>query len=284
MLPEFLQSSYARYKADTNTFATWLLETANQCGYQPPTLSATISTAKKGKRKGNNDGSIADPLHYHATTKDLQKLAEVVAGSAVMVPNSVLTIAKRAVKLRKAVTSWFLGKGSSTDNKRHAHFITTLETICETLEWKTNQPLKPDAKQPPPNSETQSDDAEADRFLNKFAVLNVEEPQDTATQTQPASAESKKIVKVTVEEEEEEDSEAADPYLSQLFFKTLCLFQDLNNMRVFISMTWSEYRDKKIDLMNAAVVTDSALRLAKDLVQEVDADWRTSLTGKSDNA
>lgn len=281
MLPEFLQSSYTRYKADTNTFATWLLETANQCGYRPPALSATISTAEKGKRRGKSDGLVANPLHYSATTKDLQKLAEVVANSAVTVPKSVLTIAKRAIKLRKAVTSWFLGQGNSANNKRHAHFITALEQICETLEWKTNQPSKPDAKQPPPTSEAQSDDADADRFLNKFAVLTVEEPQDTAAQTQPTPAESKKFVKVTVVEED--DNEAPDSYLGQLFFKTLCLLQDLNNMRIFISMTWSEYRDKKIDLMNAAVVTDSALQLARDLVQEVEADWRPSLTGKGDD-
>lgn len=30
--------------------------------------------------------------------------------------------------------------------------------------------------------------------------------------------------------------------------------------------------------MNAAVVTDSALQLTRDLVEEVEADWRTSLT------
>ncbi|EER29844.1 hypothetical protein CPC735_011620 [Coccidioides posadasii C735 delta SOWgp] len=278
MLPEYLQSSYTRYKADTNTFAAWLLETANQCGYRLPALSAT---AEKGKRKGKNDGLVADPVHYSATTKDLQKLAEVVASSAVTVPKSVLTIAKRAIKLRRAVTSWFLGQGDSTDNKHHAHFITVLEQICETLEWNTSKPSKPDAKKPSPTSEAQSDDADADRFLNKFAVLTVEEPQDTAAQTQPMPAESKRIVNVTVVEED--DNEAADLYLSQLFFKTLCLFQDLNNMRIFISMTWSEYRDKKIDLMNAAVVTDSALQLARDLVQEVEADWHTSLTGKRDN-
>lgn len=145
--PEFFQSSYARYKADTNTFATWLLETANQCGYQPPGLVAAIPTVEKGKHKGKHHDSDADPLQYSATTKDLQKLAEVVASSALTVPNSVLTIAKRAIKLRKAVTSWFLGRGDSANNKRHAHFITVLEQICDNLEWKTNQPSKPDAKQ-----------------------------------------------------------------------------------------------------------------------------------------
>ena len=197
---------------------------------------------------------MADPLHFNATTKDLQKFAEVVASSAITVPKSVLTIAKRAIKLRKTVTSWFLGQGDSTGNKRHGYFITALEQICETLEWKTNQPSNPDANQPPPTSEAQNDDADADKFLTKFAVLTVEEPQDTA-QTQPTPAESKKIVKVTVDEED--DYGAAESYLSHLFFKTLYLLQDLNNMRIFISMTWSEYRDKKIDLMNAALVTDN---------------------------
>ncbi|RAH42005.1 uncharacterized protein BO95DRAFT_467333 [Aspergillus brunneoviolaceus CBS 621.78] len=261
MLPDFLQSSYARYKADTNTFATWLLETANRCGYQPPTLSATLPTAtKRDKRKGKKGDSDAEPVQYSATTKDLQKFAEVVAVSALPVPKSVLALAKRAIKLRKAVTSWFLGQGDSATNKRHAHFITALEQICETLEWKTNQSsTKPDAKQP------QADDVDADQFLNRFAVLTVEEPKDTAP-SQPKPTVSKKLVKVTVNEEEDEDEDAADSYLGQLFFKTLCLLQDLDNMRKFISITWAEYHEKKIDLMNAAV--------------EVEADWRTSLSGR----
>jgi hypothetical protein len=269
MLPEYLQSSYARYKADTDTFATWLLETANRYGYQP-TLSAAVPALKKGKRKGKNDDSDADRLHYSATTKDLQKLAEVVTSSSVTVPNSILTIAKRAIKLRKAVNSWFLGQGDSAQNKRHTHFITTLEQICENLQWKTNQHSKADAKQSPPTPEAQS---ENEMFRNKFAVLTVEEPQNTA-QAPPTPRGPKRIVKVTIVEED--DNESADSYLGQLFFKTLCLLQDLNNIRMFISITWSEYRDKKIDLMNAAVLTDSALQLTRDLVEEVEADWRTS--------
>jgi hypothetical protein len=286
MLPEFLQSSYARYKADTNTFATWLLETANQCGYQPPTLSAAVPPAKRGKQKGKKgDSDAADAVPYSVTTKDLQKLADVVAESALTVPRSVLTIAKRAIKLRKTVTSWFLGQGDSASDKRHAHFITALEKICETLEWKLNQTgSKPDTrKSPQPTTvDEQSDDAEAAAFLNKFAVLTVEEPQDTAAPTQPTTAGSKTLVKVKVVEEDE--NQAADLYLGHLFFKTLCLLQDLQNMRNFLSITWAEYRDGKIDLMNAAVVTDSALQLARDLIKDLEADWRKSLpSDRKDN-
>ncbi|PYH44756.1 uncharacterized protein BP01DRAFT_374453 [Aspergillus saccharolyticus JOP 1030-1] len=269
MLPKFLQSSYARYKADTNTSVTWLLETANRCGYHPPTLSATPPTTKsKEKFNSKSDDSDLEPLQSTATTKDLQKFAEIVAGSALPVPKSILTLAKRAIKLRKEVTSWFLGKGDSANNESHAHFITALEEICDILEWKTHWPSKPDAKQPPPTSPSQTDDIKTDWNTNKFAVLTVEEPQETA-QTQLKSEELKKIVQVTVNEED--DEKAADADL------------DLHDMRNFISFTLSEYRDKKVDLMSAEIVTDSALQLARDLVEEVEADWRTSLSGQGDD-
>lgn len=91
--------------------------------------------------------------------------------------------------------------------------------------------LKPDAQKPPRTSEVQSDDGGAESFLtNKFAALSVEEPKDIAP-TEPTPAGLKKVV------DEEDDDEAANPYLNQLFFKTLCLLQDLENIRGCISIT-----------------------------------------------
>lgn len=69
-----------------------------------------------------------------------------------------------------------------------------------------------------------------------------------------------------------------DVYLSHLYFKAHCLFQDLHNMRTLITQTWSEYYDNKLDAMNAAVVTDNALQLARDLIEDVVADWPDSQT------
>lgn len=262
MLPEFLQSSYARYKDDTNSFATWLLEAAKKCGYQPDDPVSTAPPKKKGKE-------IPRQIKYTTTIKDLRSLAQIVAKSAVNIPTPVLAIAKRAIKARKDVTSWFLGRGNDGSNRKHAHFISVLEEICETLEWKSTPINNSSRNSEPSPSVSKSDDHEVDieTWLNRFAVLTVEEPQDVP-QTPPRPTE---IVKVEVVEEDAEDEEEA--YLSQLFFKAYCLFQDLHNMRNFISQTWSEYRDNKIDLMNAAVVTDSALQLARDMVQEVVAGW-----------
>ncbi|TGO42342.1 hypothetical protein BHYA_0009g00210 [Botrytis hyacinthi] len=58
MLPSYLAGSYRRYKQDNNVFATWLLNTADTCGYNPgyddetpkPQL-AQPSTRLKGKAR-----------------------------------------------------------------------------------------------------------------------------------------------------------------------------------------------------------------------------------------
>lgn len=280
MLPRYLQSSYTRYKDDTNSFATWLLEAATKCGHRPDGLVSSPPSLKKGKGKGRSKAkskvgganASTKPIQYNATIKELQMLAEVVAESTLVVPKQILVIAKRAIKLRRQVTSWFLGQGDSENNKRHEHFISALEKVCETLEWKICESANKDAGKQPAEDHYDESDADLDMFLNRFAVLTVEEPQESEL-SQPASPESQQIVKVELVENEEEEQDATEAGLAYMFFKTLCLFRDLHNMRAFISQTWSEYRDKKIDLMNASVVTDGALQLARDLVQEVMDDY-----------
>ncbi|KAJ5777259.1 hypothetical protein N7520_000505 [Penicillium odoratum] len=273
MLPNFLQSSYRRYKDDTNSFATWLLEAAGKCGYRPTTLPSTAASHNRGKSKSKNNAVNSNPVQYSASLKDLQIFAEIIAKSSLAVPEPVLIIAKRAIKLRKEVTSWFLGQGNSdNNNKRHSHFISVLEDICDSLEWKIKKPLNPDGQGSPSTPGT-SPNADIDTFMNKFAVLTVEEPEEHDPNETP-STERKELVKVEVIENVEEESD--DAFVSHLFFKACCLFQDLQMMRETISQTWSDYRDLKIDLMNAAVVTDSALQIARDLVEEVVADCRTS--------
>ncbi|KAJ5203160.1 hypothetical protein N7449_005239 [Penicillium cf. viridicatum] len=261
MLPQFLQSSYTRYKDDTNNFATWLLKAASKCGYQPHGFTSTAPTLKKAKSKSKNKAANdSDPVQYTTTIKDLQLLADVVAKSALTVPKTVLIIAKRAIKLRKHVTSWFLGQGDSESNKRHAHFISALEKVCETLEWKMNKSSNQDGEQPAPTSEAGGGDADLDMFLNKFAVLTVEEPQESQ-QGQRKSAELKKVVKVELVENDED--EATDSICTTCGHSSLIPGQNT---------------EIRIDLMNAAVVTDSALQHARDLVQEVVDDWSTSTT------
>ncbi|OQE31049.1 hypothetical protein PENFLA_c002G09160 [Penicillium flavigenum] len=125
-----------------------------------------------------------------------------------------------------------------------------------------NNPSNRDNEQSP-NHEAGGGNTNLDMFVNKFSVLAVEEPQEPQ-QGQRKSPELKNVVKVELVNNDED--EATDSHCRLILFKAYCLFQDLYKMRAFISYTWSEYRDKKIDLMNAAVMTDSALQLRVSLL------------------
>lgn len=276
MLPESLKSSYAQYKDDTDRFATWLLAAAEKCGHQAnlglagdPANSINSSTRAKGKAKAKSTPIL--PLKYKATVSELRTLGDVVAKSSLKIPDSILAVARRAVALRKHATLWFLGKGDSASNKRHAHFVQVLEEICESLEWRTNDPSPkggsdPSAATPTPaNSKTDAKTA-GEAWINQFATLTVEEPEEILEQSDG----SKQLTRVEVVQEDDVDPKDPEQiHLSHAFFRAFCLFRDLHNMRDFMLQTWEEYRDNKLDLMTASIVTDTALQLAKAAIEEL---------------
>ncbi|KAK5266969.1 hypothetical protein LTR99_006073 [Exophiala xenobiotica] len=274
MLPDFLKDSYKQYKTDTVRFATWLVNVAKKCGYEPEDLTPTpsLDANGKGKRKKNTNQSKApEPEKYQISIRELCKVAQAVSKSTVKVPTSVLAVAKRAITLRKDVTSYFVGQGNAASNQRHAHFIEVMEDICKSLEWDdegTSAAAKKDDKGVDlPNNAGENADDQA--WLNRFAALTVEDIEDT---TETVSERSEMVKVVAVEDEEAADPDDDEAYLSHAFFRVFCLFHDLQKWRKFLSETWTEYGDRKVDLMTASVVTDNALQLARELIQEVVAD------------
>ncbi|KAI3396237.1 hypothetical protein diail_12381 [Diaporthe ilicicola] len=283
MLPDSLKSSYAQYKDDTDRFATWLLRAAEKCGYQssrllaadpPNSINGPANAKGKAKAKAKAKAKSAPllPLKYKATVSELRSLGQVVAKSSVKVPTPILAVARRAVTLRKDAASWFVGKGDTPSNKRHAHFVEVLEEICESLEWRTNGASRAD-----PESDTRSATATRtnaatsaetydEAWINQFATLTVEEPEETPEPSDP----SKQLVQVELVEEVDVDAEEPEQkHLSHAYFRVFCLFRDLQNMRAFILQTWEEYRDSKLDIMTASVVTDTAMQLARAAAEDL---------------
>lgn len=52
MFPEGLDSRYKRYKADSQAVASWLVTTAEKCGYQLPPSEKTKTSTKSPRLKG----------------------------------------------------------------------------------------------------------------------------------------------------------------------------------------------------------------------------------------
>ena len=241
MLPDFLKDSYKQYKADTDRFATWLVNVAKKCAYEPDDLTPILSldTNGKGRRKKNTNQSKApEPEKYQVSIRELCKLGQAVSKSTVKVPTSVLAVAKRAITLRKDVTSYFVGQGSGASNQRHAHFIEVMEDICKSLEWEdadTPASARKDDKgvDLPVNAGENADDQ---AWLNRFAALTVEDIEDI---TETVSERSEMVQVVAVEDEEAADPDDDEAYLSHAFFRVFCLFHDLRKWRKFLSETVS---------------------------------------------
>jgi hypothetical protein len=147
------------------------------------------------------------------------------------VPTAGLTVACRAVTLRKDAASWFTGKGDTESNKRHAHFVEVLEEFCESLEWRTKIP----------------------------------EPRDSTKQVAKVEIVEEFDVNAADKQQGEELKQ-----LSHAYFGIFCLFRDLQNMRDFIRRTWEDYRDNKLDAMAASVVTDTVLQLARAAAEDLE--------------
>lgn len=162
MLPEFLTSSYKRYKEDTSVFTTWLSQTAKACGYRPstkpntaPTATANISKGPrlKGKErklakeaaKAKGNGKLPVPstddepasVKYTVTTEEILKQATMIvdSGKCISMPRDVQKVADRAIQARQRCADWFQQAGGENDSATdgHGHFIQVLKKVFHML-------------------------------------------------------------------------------------------------------------------------------------------------------
>ena len=179
-------------------------------------------------------GSGPRQAKHRATVGELLKFARAVSDSPIKAPASVLDIAKRAIALRKDVTSWFLGRGPDVANESHAYFIQAMEEICDLLSWDAVEARAPTNSVNTDTASAGADNAaESQAWANRFAALSAEDiedgPDTVATDTD--------IIYVEAVERDLEDE--AEAYLSHGFFRLFCLFRDLHNWRSFLSDTVS---------------------------------------------
>ncbi|SMQ45359.1 unnamed protein product [Zymoseptoria tritici ST99CH_3D7] len=133
----------------------------------------------------------------------------------------------------------------------HQHFITVLGTVLLTLH----------AAQEP---ETQGGDAPRS-MGNMFALLAVEEPSESPPSTRGKKAATKPFKSASTMQFELEQTEEDAMSAIAMFFK------DVNAVRKNIQGVWKDYREGKVDVMSAAVTTDTAFTLLRhscDSIQE----------------
>lgn len=261
-LPAALISTYAQYKHDTDAVASWLATTAKANGYPKPfsddEKTPAGSARSKGKARKAPKAKKAPSTFkkYIIAIKDFVPLAEFIVGKTppISIPASFNTTIDRVIAARGGFANDLAGQEKhikdDASDRRHGYFVDVLKQV--------RQLLKPDVEPTMPETPSAGSDASSDPLSNRFAGLKIYEPSDKFLETPPAAPTQDKNVVY--------EAETSTTLYDALFAYTL-LFNDLQVIRSHIEVIWKDYRDRALDLVAASIATDTAIDLAREVIE-----------------
>ncbi|KAK9322283.1 hypothetical protein V1517DRAFT_140982 [Lipomyces orientalis] len=285
MIPASLVSIYQRYKQDTDSVASWLASTAKACGYPADLLASKswdVPPPKSGRLKGKarKDAQAAGTAgsrkasKYIVALKDFLPLARFIAQyrePGVSVPDSFSTIINRLITTRSEFGKLMDDHGAKPDpeaDQKHSYFVGILEAVREAVRPRMTTPAATATAEAATEAKAaeSGDDAMAKLVTNRFAVLSVEEPSQAfiepflnAPPERPKPRDDDPIV-----------YEAEAPKsLEDIMFSFTVMVNDLNRIRSRIQWIWSSHRDGLFDLAASAVATNTAISLARGLIEDI---------------
>ncbi|KAI4862595.1 hypothetical protein F4820DRAFT_429953, partial [Hypoxylon rubiginosum] len=279
MLPLNLVSTYQGYKHDTDSIAAWLASTAKSCGYASDLVTAgpankTTSARLKGKARAaakKKNASAAKPAaksavipKYTIKIKDFVPLAEFIASQRdVSIPTSLITTLRRVIAIRGGFGDKLAENGAVRDelnDQKHGYFVRILRKVRDVLQPRTKPSKTTSASK---DTGDRADSAATDEFVNQFAALKMYEPSedfmDAPDIERPKPSEG---TNVTYEAE-------SLTSLEDVLIATTMLINDLNVIRSRVEWIWSNWRDGFFDLAAAAIATNTAIDLARNLMDDV---------------
>lgn len=281
MLPPSLVSVYQKYKEDTNAVAAWLASTAKSRGYDSTGGAASSSTTTapssskrlKGKARKDAKAALQQSLvsstnpsgpEYVIALSDFVPLAKFIAGCkkpAIPAPLSFTNTLNRVISTRSGFTKKLATIRDDTDassDSTHAYFVRVLEEVREVLKPR-GAPAAPD----PPILVASSSPGAVGEIGGRFAGLSVEDPSEAFLNApdieRPTPAENDKA------------TYKAEPHqeLTEILFAYNLLLGDLNEIRSRILGVWHTYKDDMIDMITAAIASNTACDLARELIEEM---------------
>ncbi|KAI2627114.1 hypothetical protein GGS21DRAFT_254216 [Xylaria nigripes] len=268
MVLSALSSSYQLYKQDTDSVAAWLASTAKSLGF---TRNLSSSTSKASRVSGRIKREARTPTptktkdtsgqnaptvgpKYIIDIKDFVPLAEYLAEKATPVPATVRSTIDRVIVARSAFGDKLEKHGKAPteiSDAKHQYFIGVLERVREVL-----MPFMP------ADSVNQGEFID-ENLSNRFASLAVYEPcpefLDTPDIQRPAKTQDDNA---TYEAEDEASFEHA-------IFALTIVINDMNRVRARIHWIWSNYKNAVFDLAVAAVATNTAIDLVRNMMEDI---------------
>ncbi|KAK5125541.1 hypothetical protein LTR85_000652 [Meristemomyces frigidus] len=244
MTPETYLNTYSSYKAGTSNITTWLARSARRVGVD---FDATVSapSSANGSTKPKKREATSATKKYQIPLKEFASIAKAIATSTdpkIRLPKAIVSMIRDVIALRKQATDFFVrftkSKSSAAvqaANAGHRHFIAVLEEVLTIL--------KPE------------DDKQTE-LPNMFEALTVEETLEVAEANEPAPATDANQYELQTTGED-------------IVFAILSFFKDVNEVREYLQGVWTDYRQGKVDVMSAAVTTDTAFVLLEHSSQDI---------------
>ncbi|KAL5426800.1 hypothetical protein PMIN04_001736 [Paraphaeosphaeria minitans] len=274
-----LPYSYKRYKGLTGYFEKWLMNVAKERGLE--IANQVEAEAAKRKKTGGSKS-------HHILIKDLLPMAEAVAKSGQPSKDtSGLADLDDAIRIRKEVTQWYRLQHQS--DEEHPYFTSVLADVRKVFkDWIFVKPTQSEACK----SNKESLGNKNQNSLEQVAVIvgyfddladtddNIDGPDtDSNVETEPDRSKAgtgpdKRLPSLNAPDAEFQVPKA-DLRIDREF-EVLCFLYDLYSLRQRVKSVWSDWSQRKIGTMTAAVVSDLAMAhiqqrvasLAKELTDD----------------
>ncbi|EHY60040.1 hypothetical protein HRR83_006398 [Exophiala dermatitidis] len=280
-LPADMVLAYKQYKKDTELVAGWLAQKAASCGYKPNMTTTNEPKLKGRARKLARDAAKQSGIPQPSRTVNSIKTTEFVemaghiakARPKIVLTRQIHAIWERTIRARREFTAWFKAKSdvASFTDEKHSHFVTILQTALDTL-----KPCFEPEKAPPATAATKATTPLSTPLAmvnNMFQHLELEdttpEEEGLANGTPNSAAAPGPVPAVASVRIEFDDKETEEEF----HFAIWSFLQDIQAVRVYLLSTWQLYAGGKIELMQAACVTN----LAVDMVRRAEADFESTL-------
>ncbi|KAL7940627.1 hypothetical protein V8C42DRAFT_223156 [Trichoderma barbatum] len=256
MLPTALITTYTLYKQDTDYIATWLAKTAKAHGY-PHALSEVVDMTKgsskrlKGKaRKEAKNRGASRSIQTQKTQKHILAIKDFVplatfiasrANSEIHVPDLIMSLLNRIIELRTCFgpqLNEYGGQTTTQGNAKHQHFIQVLEEVRDTLKACTRSPPSSSAVKKVPGEGLNG-------VESGFGTLSIPAGDGAVYEAETQTSFESAIVAFTM------------------------MMNDINDIRSRIRWIWENYKKGLFTLSGAAVATDTAIDLARNVTEEV---------------
>ncbi|KAF4954859.1 hypothetical protein FGADI_4961 [Fusarium gaditjirri] len=264
MLSPAYMSIYQQYKADTDSIATWLANTAKEHGYDADGAAgaAAPDTEEKEEEKGKRKRQDPSTKKYIIKVRDFEAMAKHVAETnAVEVPHRTAVALERGIWVRRSFSQKLTESGARRDRRSdatHSHFVEVLEKVRGYLkpimEAGLFKPGDLDKKT------KKTDDKTNNPAKGMFDVLNVYTPSEEFLNAPDITPTPTPEMQYTVEEEVTwEDA----------FLAFAALLLDYDYLSQEIHSLWEKYARGKLDLAAVALATNTAFEFAHSMEMDI---------------